>query len=1065
LPEYLGGYPVTAVASFAFSNVTSITSVVFPSGLSSIGQAAFSGCSGLQSVSFPETLTDIGISAFNGCSSLAAVSLPNDILSLNNYLFKNCTQLGSVTLPASLESIGQYAFQNCLSLQNVTLPQTLQSIGMFAFEKCSALQSIAIPDSVTLIGQNAFEGCTALGTLTLSENLSKIEYETFKGCTALTSVTFPENLTEIGWASFSGCTNLSSITLNAGLKKIYTAAFSFCNKLRIVAIPDTVTMIDNRAFWYCNGLLSVTIPHNTLNFGSDGDSFQYCTNLTIYCTPGSVAAYAQDHSIPYVFITPVTVQFNANGGSPNMTVTQNCGTALTAPVVTRTGYTFTGWQPAVPAVMPTANTTYTAQWTVNQYTITFDANGGTGGWTKQKTYGDTLTPPVVTKDLYLFSAWIPAPPATVPASNATYTAQWTPIYTYTVTGGTVTITGCSTLVTGALTIPSALDGFPVTAIAYQAFKDCTGITALTIPSSVTWIDSRAFMGCTGLTAVTIPASVTSIGNQAFQDCTALASVTLPDTLAQIGSGVFFNTAWLNAKPDGPVYAGKIFYRYKGTMPAGTTLTVAAGTLGIGGSAFSGFANLSGITLPESLTAIGASAFNGCSGLTTLIMPESVAVIGSNAFNNCAALTLGVFPESYAHTYANENSIPHAFVARITFDANGGTGGCVQTLFYGAPLTAPAVQKTSYVLGSWLPAVPAVVPEGNATYVAQWVTVFSYTVKDSVATVTGTNITVSGAQAIPAQLGGYPVKFIGEAAFRNMNLMTSMTIPDGVLSIAGGAFDGCSGLTSVTIPASVREIGTNAFHGCPNLVIYCYPDSYAIEYAETYHLQYRVRVTVTFHLNGGTGTVPAALNGLNGDAVALPAQGDITRDGYHFLGWAKSAAATAPLGSYAMETRDRTLYAVWSMIPALAARSGSTTVLNAQSGFIYGLATGLTKTAFESTFVSVAGNGRLQYAPDTGSIGTGTKVQVIDNITGLAVQTFTVVIFGDVNGDGNIDAGDAGIIVDYENFFVTWDPSADAALLKAADVNGDGNVDTGDAGIVVDHENFMLTISQATGLPV
>ena len=155
----------------------------------------------------------------------------------------------------------------------------------------------------------------------------------------------------------------------------------------------------------------------------------------------------------------------------------------------------------------------------------------------------------------------------------------------------------------------------------------------------------------------------------------------------------------------------------------------------------------------------------------------------------------------------------------------------------------------------------------------------------------------------------------------------------------------------------------------------------------------------------------------------------------------------------------TLYAVWSRIPSIAAFNGATTIISAQDGYIYGLAPGITQADFESDYIALTGNGSLEYLPDTGTLGTGTVVKVIDNITGLAVQTFTVVIYGDVNGDGNIDTADSGIIVDYENFIITWDPVADAALLEAADVNGDGNVDTGDAGIIVDHENFLLTISQ------
>ena len=131
-------------------------------------------------------------------------------------------------------------------------------------------------------------------------------------------------------------------------------------------------------------------------------------------------------------VNQYTATFNANGGTGGTSKKQNYGTALTAPTVTRTGYTFTGWSPAVPSTMPAANTTYTAQWTINQYTATFDANGGTGGTSKSQDYGTPLTAPTVTREGYAFSGWSPSVPSTMPAVNTTYTAQWT-INQYTAT--------------------------------------------------------------------------------------------------------------------------------------------------------------------------------------------------------------------------------------------------------------------------------------------------------------------------------------------------------------------------------------------------------------------------------------------------------------------------------------------------------------------------------------------------------------------------------------------------------------------------------------------------------
>ena len=121
------------------------------------------------------------------------------------------------------------------------------------------------------------------------------------------------------------------------------------------------------------------------------------------------------------------VVFDANGGEGGETVTQDYGTALSAPTVMRTGYTFTGWSPSVPSTVPAANVTYTAQWQIKKFTVTFDANGGNGGFVTNLEYNATIpSAPEVTKEGWSFVAWEPKTESvgTVPASNVTFTAQW-----------------------------------------------------------------------------------------------------------------------------------------------------------------------------------------------------------------------------------------------------------------------------------------------------------------------------------------------------------------------------------------------------------------------------------------------------------------------------------------------------------------------------------------------------------------------------------------------------------------------------------------------------------------
>ncbi|GHT14106.1 hypothetical protein AGMMS4956_11330 [Bacteroidia bacterium] len=214
--------------------------------------------------------------------------------------------------------------------------------------------------------------------------------------------------------------------------------------------------------------------------------------------------------------------------------------------------------------------------------------------------------------------------------------------------------GCSGLT--SVTIPNS-----VTSIENFAFWGCSGLTSVTIGNSVTSIEERAFEGCSGLTAinvnnantryssidgvfynkaqdtvilcpagkqgsVTIPNSVTSIGNSAFIWCSGLTSITIPNSVTSIGNYAFEGTAWYNNQPDGVVYAGKVLYKYKGTMPANTSITVQEGTLEIAGGAFSGCSGLTSVTIPNSVTSIGDMAFYYCRGLTSVTIGNSVTAL-------------------------------------------------------------------------------------------------------------------------------------------------------------------------------------------------------------------------------------------------------------------------------------------------------------------------------------------------------------------------------------------------------------------------------------------------------
>lgn len=337
IPSELDGYTVTSIGSKSFQKNTSITTLIIPDSVKSIGDSAFSMCK-LTSLTLGDGVTTIELQAFMGCP-LTSITFGNNLRVIGDKTFVAC-KLTNIAIPDGVIRIGMNAFQNSANLASVTIPDSVISIGGSAFNKtklyadqkdsvvyvdgwvcgyngimpentslvfkdgtrgiadsaflASPIESVTIPDSVKNTGVAVFNKCKSLKSVTIGNGLQSINKETFLDCTSLTDVTIGNNVTSIGDSAFYNCSSLVSITIPDSVTEIGDKAFSICSSLESVTIPKSVTSIKNSAF----------------NNHSDA--------LTIYGYTGSAAeTFATKKSITFVNIgdipTPTLGDVNGDG--------------------------------------------------------------------------------------------------------------------------------------------------------------------------------------------------------------------------------------------------------------------------------------------------------------------------------------------------------------------------------------------------------------------------------------------------------------------------------------------------------------------------------------------------------------------------------------------------------------------------------------------------------------------------------------------------------------------------------------------------------------------------------
>ena len=335
--------------------------------------------------------------------------------------------------------------------------------------------------------------------------------------------------------------------------------------------------------------------------------------------------------------------------------------------------------------------------------------------------------------------------------------------------------------------------YPVIRIGGGAFRNCSNLTSLTIPSSVTQILSNAFYGCTGLTKLTIEDGSEGLlfYSSSAYDC----------PLETLYLGRYISC-------DNPPFYSKL-----------KSVTIGNSVTRIGNNAFNGCSRLTEVSIPNSVTSIDESAFYGCSGLTEITIPNSVTSIGDEAFYGCSRPTSVTIPNSITEigefAFCGCSGLTEVNISdlsawcKINFGMNG------NPLQYAHKLNLNGSEIKNLVIPNDITEIKQYAFNGCSGLT-------SVTIHNSVTVIGGSafsNCTGLTSITIPNS-----VTSIGGSAFSNCTGLTSITIPNSVTSIGASTFEDCSGLTSITIPNSVTKIGDWAFCNCTGLTEVTIPNS-------------------------------------------------------------------------------------------------------------------------------------------------------------------------------------------------------------------------------------------------
>ena len=718
---------------------------------------AFYGLTNLESVSLPKATT-VGNYAFRDCSSLKSASV-DSATSIGNYAFYNCTSLSTINMP-KVTSVGNYAFYGCSAFAELPMSDTLVTIGEFAYAEISNITTLVVPEGVTSIGRGAFKGLNKLTSVSVpftgntkdASGYSGVfgyifDYTTTSGTsgttqqyssgstyyyyyipTTIKSITIT-NDAGISANAFYNCANVTNVNIESATS-IGSYAFYNCEKLATISLPENLKTIGDYAFYNFNGLTSIVIPNSVTSIGNY--AFQNCSNLETVIFSNSLE----------------TIGSSAFSGCSKIK-------ELNLPTSLKTigEYSFSGLSLITELVVPDSVTSigegaFKGMNKLEEITLPFV--GQANGSTSSGHYGYGIFG-------YIFGANSSGGTGTIHQDFGSYSSSEEYFF----------IPQSLRIVT--ITKETKIDNY--------AFHNCSFLTEINIPETVTSIGYCAFYNCSGITEFDIPDTITTISSSVFRECTNLGNVELPENLKTIESYAFYNC-------DGF-----------------TTVVLPNTVTSIGNYAFQNCSNLETVIFSNSLETIGSSAFSGCSKIKELNLPTSLKTIGEYSFSGLSLITELVVPDSV--TSIGEGAFKGMNkLEEITLPFVGQANGSTSSGHYGYGIFG-------YIFGANSSGGTGTIHQDFGSYSSSEEYFF---IPQSLRIVTITKETK-----------------IDNYAFHNCSFLTEINIPETVTSIGTKAFYNCSGLTSLHISKNVISVGSNAFSGCSNLTVFGHSGSYIETY--------------------------------------------------------------------------------------------------------------------------------------------------------------------------------------------------------------------------------------------